>query len=154
MRFLWILLLLPLADIFLSVSLYSHFGPPFLGWLLAGALAGLFLMGRARDNFRAALARMSRGDARMMSGSLLGFLASARIFVAGFLLLYPGVLTDVLALLVLFVPGRMVSARVMTSGIGPGAVPRAANDDVIEAEFHEVREAPRRLDEKELPPEP
>jgi len=64
-------------------------------------------------------------------------LASARAFFAGLLLLFPGVLSDIAALVILLLPGKLIGAKVAGMS-SPG--PRAANDDVIEAEFHEVRE--------------
>jgi UPF0716 protein FxsA len=138
-RLLWILLLLPAIDIFLSIALFQRYGTPFLACLLAAAVAGSLLIGRAKAGVRAALSQVAQGNPQMMGGSLLGLLGSARSFFAGLLLIFPGVITDLLALVVLLLPARMLKAR---------AMPKAANDDVIEAEFHEVRE------DRRLPPEP
>jgi UPF0716 protein FxsA len=138
-RFLWILLLMPAVDIFLSIALFQRYGMPFLALLLAAAVLGSLLIGRAKAGVRAALASAaSGGNPQMLGGSLLGLLASARSFFAGLLLIFPGVITDLLALVVLLLPARMAGARIM---------PKAANDDVIDAEFHEVR------DDQRLPPD-
>jgi len=141
-RLLWILLLLPAIDIFLSIALFQRYGTPFLGCLLVAAALGSLLIGRAKAGVRAALAPLvaatSAGNPQMVGGTLVGLLASARSFFAGLLLIFPGVLTDLLALVVLLLPARLAGVRTM---------PTAANDDVIEAEFHEVRE------ERRLPPD-
>jgi UPF0716 protein FxsA len=138
-RLLWILLLLPALDIVLSIALFERYGTPFLAVLLGAAAVGSLLIGRARAGLRAALAPLVQGNAGVLGVSLLGLLASARSFFAGLLLIFPGVITDLAALVVLFLPARLAAGRTM---------PKAANDDVIEAEFHEVRE------DRRLPPEP
>ena len=154
LRILWILLLLPVVELLLTGFLYSRFGTPFLGWLALGAVAGALLISRAKAGLRAALAPLQSGNAQVVNGSLWRVLASARSFFAGVLLLFPGILTDVLALVVLLLPARWMSRA---AGVGP----KAANDDVIEAEYHEVREMrevlevrpPREVpDDKQGPP--
>jgi len=137
-RLLWILLLLPAIDMFLSIALFQRYGTPFLACLLAGAVLGTLLIGRAKAGARAALAPLAQGNTQMLGGSLLGLLGSARSFFAGLLLIFPGLITDLLAIVVLLLPARIAGARPM---------PKAANDDVIEAEFHEVRE------DRRLPPD-
>lgn len=137
-RLLWILLLLPVLEVVTAVFLYNRFGTPFLAWLLAGAVAGALLIGQAKANFRAVLAQLGQGGGAVVGISLWRLLATARVFFAGLLFLFPGVLSDLLALVVLLLPGRLLAGRA-------GAGPKAANDDVIEAEFREVREEQRRL---------
>jgi UPF0716 protein FxsA len=137
-RLLWILLLLPVLEVVTAVLLYNRLGTPFLAWLLAGALIGSMLLGVAKANLRAVLAQLGQGGSAVAGVSLWKLLVTARVFFAGLLFLVPGVLSDVLALVVLLLPGKLLAAR---AGVGP----KAANDDVIEAEFHEVREERRRL---------
>ena len=64
----------------------------------------------------------------LQSGSHLGasLFASGRMLLAGVLLLFPGVISDLLALVLLLLPGTIKSRS---------RVPRAANDDVLEGEF-------------------
>lgn len=134
LRILWMLLLLPLADLLLTAFLLGHYGTPFLLWLLGTAAAGVLLIGRAKSGLRATLAALQAGRGQVAGASPWRLLASARAFFAGALLLFPGVLSDVVALVVLLLPARLVGGMATASG------PQAANDDVIEAEFHEVRD--------------
>jgi len=143
LRIFWIVLLLPLADLLLTAFLLGHYGTPFLLWLLVTALAGMLLIGLAKSGLRATLMALQTGNTQVAGGSLWRILASARAFFAGALLLFPGVLSDVVALVVLLLPAHLVSA----SAVGP----RAANDDVIEAEFHEVREVRTPLEDGRTP---
>ena len=145
LRVLWILLLLPLVELGLTVFLYNRYGTPFAAWLAIGAIVGALLISRAKAGLRAALAPLQTGNVQMMGGSLWTLLASARAFFAGLLLLFPGVLSDVVALVILFLPGRVVNR--MRGGIASSG-PKAANDDVIDAEFHEVREPRRGIEDQ------
>lgn len=127
-----ILLLLPTAEVLLSLWLYYKFGDGFLLWLGVTAVAGLLLVMRARRSLSNAFSFARTGSLQAASGSLLALLAGARTLIAGLLLIFPGVLTDCGALLLLVLPGRVVT-------LGP----EAANDDVIDAEFRELRDEPR-----------
>ena len=134
-----IVLTLPVAELLLSLALYRRFGDGFLLWLAAAALAGVWLIVRAKDSLRAALRGLRGGDARSMSSVLVNLLSVARAFFAGLLLLVPGVLTDGLALVIMLLPGRAMP-------VVPGpSMGKAANDDVIEGEFREVKDEPQRL---------
>lgn len=130
-----ILLLLPAAEVLLSVWLYRQFGDAFLALLCLGAVAGLILLARARDSWRSVVAATRSGDTMALRGLLMNLLAGARAFVAGMLLLFPGLLTDLAALVLLTLPGRVIGRR-----------PVAASDVIVDAEFHEIR------DETRLPP--
>ena len=130
-----ILLLLPAAEVLLSVWLYRQFADAFLALLCVSAVAGLILLARARDSWRRVVAATQRGDTMAVRGSLMSLLAGARAFAAGLLLLFPGLLTDLAALVLLTLPLRVIRRR-----------PVAANDVIVDAEFHEIR------DEARLPP--
>ncbi len=125
------LLMLPLAELVLATFLARHFGWPWmLLALLAGAVLGSLLIRlRGAPYFRQAMAAMSRQEAP--TGALLNGLAW---YVAGVLLMIPGFITDVLAVLVLLPPvrramvsrlqklteGRLVNLQtVFTSRYGP-----------------------------------
>jgi len=143
LRIFWIVLLLPLVDLLLTAFLLGHYGTPFLLWLLVTAVAGMLLIGLAKSGLRATLMALQSGNGQVAGGSLWRILASARAFFAGALLLFPGVLSDVVALVVLLLPARLVS----TTAVGP----RSANDEVIEAEFHEVREVRPAIEDGRTP---
>ena len=74
-----------------------------------------------------------------MSASLWSLLSVARAFFAGVLLLVPGVLTDLLALVIVLLPGRVVAPASHAS------MREAANDGVIEGEFHEIKDESPKL---------
>lgn len=136
-----IVLTLPVAEFLLDLALYRHYGNGFLLWLAVAAMGGIWLLVRAKESFRLALRGMAGGDARALSSSLWGLMAGARTFFAGLLLLFPGVLSDVLALLIVLLPGRVLPAPSQRTGSGQSA----ANDAVIEGEFREVKEDVPRL---------
>ncbi len=140
-----IVLTLPVAEFLLDLALYRRYGDGFLLWLAVAAMGGIWLLVRAKESFRAALRGMASsaagGDARALSSSLWGLMAGARAFFAGLLFLFPGVLTDVLALLIVLLPGRVMPAPSMRTG----GVQGAANEAVIEGEFREVKEDVPRL---------
>lgn len=144
LRLLWILPLLPLADLLLTAFLLGRYGTPFLLWLLAAGLAGGFSIARAKSGLRGIFATLQSGQAQPGGNVLWRLLGSARAFIAGALLLFPGVLTDVLALVVLLLPAKLVGGYAASA-------PRAANDDVIEGEFHEVREPRSSVEDKRAP---
>lgn len=127
-----ILLLLPAAEVLLSLWLYRTFGDGFLLWLGGTTVAGMLLMLRARRSLGKAFSFARAGGLQAASGSLFALLAGARALIAGMLLIFPGVLTDCGALLLLAIPGRMLTAG-----------SKAANDEVIDAEFRELRDEPR-----------
>lgn len=148
MRFLPLIVLsLPVAEFVLDLMLYRRYGDRFLLWLAVAAMAGVWLLVRAKESFRAALRGMAGGaaggDVRALSSSLWGLLAGARAFFAGLLLLFPGVLTDALALLIVLLPGRVLAAA--PSSAAGSASDYAANDAVIEGEFREVKDDTPRL---------
>lgn len=98
-----ILLMLPLAELLLTLSLARHLG---WLWVLAGLFAGfvfgsLLIRLRGAVFLRQAMAAMSRQEAP--TGALVQGLAW---YIAGVLLIIPGFMTDALALLVLLPPVR------------------------------------------------
>jgi UPF0716 protein FxsA len=115
-KLLLLLVLLPLAELYLLLRLGAHFGAlPVLGLLLVSAVLGLLLArtegARVLRQVQAALARGQQPDEAMLSGAL--------VVGGGALLVLPGVLTDALGL-VLLVPfsRRLVAARLRRSFAG------------------------------------
>ena len=135
-----ILLMLPVAELLLDLWLFREYGGAFMLYLAVAAVVGLWLIVRAKSSLLAGLATLRQSTlaagAQLNAGALLGyFLASARAFFAGLLLLFPGVLSDLLALLVVLLPGRVVAP----------AAPPPPDDGVIEGEFREIPDDPARL---------
>ena len=90
-----ILLLLPLADLMLLVPLSRLAGMWLWLWTLAGTLTGLLLLRGARDSIR----RQWAGRAGVAGIDAL--LDNCRTVMAGLLFLWPGLLTDVAAFVLL-----------------------------------------------------
>ena len=135
MRYLIISILIgfPLAE---GVVLYrlaagpeGHAGWVF-AWLVFAAIAGVVLIKQARFSLIARLASaLSQGQF-----SLAAFIDSFRTVLAGLLLIFPGVISDVMALILLMIPVREPAFE-------QAACPSAASDcapgggSVIEGEF-------------------
>lgn len=123
-------LALPFIEILLLVRLGSVNGwLPFI-WIISAVLAGWFLIWQERKLF--ALRILGALQAQLGVSQLLW--QSGRRFIAGVLLVIPGVLTDIAAIVLLLWPAER-------------AAPRAANDDIIEGAFR--REPPGRLENKD-----
>lgn len=113
----------PLVDLWLLVQVGRSLGPPAtLALVLASALVGVRL---AQREGRRVLAGWQRSMAR---GHLpeAGLLEGALVLAGGVLLVLPGVLTDVLGLLLLVPPTRRLAARALRrrleSGVRSGRV--------------------------------
>lgn len=142
MRFLTALILLafPIAEIWLLVELADAYGWLLLVYLVGIGYLGLRLIRQERANFN------QRVLQNMMAGGnpLSVMFGSARNMVAGMLLLLPGVITDMIAAVLLLIP-----IKSQASENAPYENPYqerpyqdtsyqdrpSANDDVIEGEF-------------------
>lgn len=131
MRVLFILILilaLPVLEGWLLFRLGERFGGWVLVWLALAAIAGLALIRMEKLVWAWRIA----GSLREQRSPLPALLASVRSVAAGLLLLFPGLITDVAALLLLLWP-LPKSAR--PEGMrGP---------DVIEGEYRRERGADR-----------
>lgn len=128
--FLWICLLaFPITEVWVLVKLFQQYGILVLFYLIVMAYLGLRLIREEKALFSA---RLMQG---LMQGThpLKNMFASARIFIAGVLLMIPGVITDVIAAILLLIP----APRVQPTNTQPPPFSRqeAANEDVIEGEF-------------------
>ena len=114
MRFvvLCILMLFPLLDLVVTARFARWSGMPMWMWLVASAIAGLWVLRNERGQFRARTLAAFRGDTPLMRG----LLDSGRRVLAGILLIVPGILTDAIALLLLLFP---INQR---GGFGPQPV--------------------------------
>ena len=143
-----ILLAFPFAELFLLINFADRYGWWLLFYLVVIGYLGL---------------QMIRGEkllltAKMMQSIATGgnpvktMLGSARNMVAGVLLITPGVITDVIAVILLLIPISKQNGKPNLSGTTnqqpfeqpnyqrPPKNTRAANDDVIEGEFVEIKE--------------
>lgn len=138
MRFFVMLILLafPFAEIFLLVKLAHLYGWWLALYLVVITVLGLRLIKEERTLFSAKMMQ-SVGAGQNPFGTMMG---SARNLFAGVLLLIPGVISDAIAVLLLLIPIRQPKlAGGQTYQKTSHSRYAAANDDIIEGEFVEVR---------------
>jgi UPF0716 protein FxsA len=159
-----LLLLWPAAEIVVMILVAEWIG---IGWtvlaLLGAALAGMLVirvLGAASlAELRGALARREAPTGPLLRG--------ACAMVAGMLLILPGFIGDVIAVLLLLPPLRAILLGALWRGMrrswaskpGAGKPGHAGGGTVIEGEYHEMRHAPadRQIDPPppgHRPPEP
>ncbi len=107
-----ILLGIPVVDLYATLRIAQWTGVPVWVWLALGLAAGIALLRNERLAFRARTLSALRGDEPL----LRGVVDSGRKVLAGFLLLLPGVLSDLLAVALLMLPLNVGSASGATSG--------------------------------------
>ncbi len=110
-----ILLGFPLLEAVVLVRLTQAFGWWMLAWVLLAACAGMALIKEARF---ALVARLAAGVAQGRF-PLSALTDSARTVVAGLLLIFPGVISDVIALMLLLIPGPRALNEVPVTRRGP-----------------------------------
>jgi UPF0716 protein FxsA len=135
-----ILLAFPFAEIFLLVNLSHRYGWWLLLYLVVVGVLGLQLI---------------KGEKLLMSAKMMQslsaggnpiktMLGSARNMVAGVLLMIPGVISDIIAVILLLIPISKQSSKPNPTGTTNTQQPyertKAANDDVIEGEYTHVNE--------------
>ncbi len=104
MRFGWIVLLLLSFPVLEAIGIFwmaEHIGAWVLLWLLAAALAGVALIRFERVAWGARLLFSVRSGTH----PLAALFASGRMLIAGGLLVFPGFISDAIALILLLVPG-------------------------------------------------
>lgn len=102
MRFvvLAILLAFPAADVYVTSRVARWTGVPLWIWLAGSFLMGLLLLRNERLEFRARMVAALHGEQSI----LRGVLDSGRKVLAAFLLILPGVVSDLMALVLLALP--------------------------------------------------
>ena len=102
MRFvvLAILLAFPAADVYVTARIARWTGVPLWIWLAGSFLLGLLLLRNERIEFRARMVTALHGDQSI----LRGVLDSGRKVLAAFLLILPGIVSDLMALVLLALP--------------------------------------------------
>jgi len=126
MRFGWIVLLLLSFPVLEAIGIFwaaSAIGGWVLLWLLLAAIAGVMLIRVERVAWGARLLFLVQSGAH----PLASLFASGRILLAGGLLVFPGFISDAIALVLLLIPGTWARRK-------PDPL-RSANDDVLEGEF-------------------
>jgi len=98
--FLAIVLAFPVIDLYVTARFAQWTGVPMWFWLLCSAVAGLWLMRNERLEFRARTVAAMHGEYPL----LRGLVDSGRKVLAAMLLVLPGVLSDVLGVLLLLLP--------------------------------------------------
>ena len=121
-----ILLGFPVLEAMVLLRLSESVGWWVLGWVVLAACAGAALIKEARF---ALVARLAAGLAQGRF-AIAAFTDSARTVMAGLLLIFPGVVSDLIALTLLLLPGPRV-AESASRRPGPG--------NLIEGEFRRTR---------------
>ena len=104
-----------------------------LAWLVFAAIAGVVLIKQARFSLVTRLAAaLSQGQF-----SLAAIIDSFRTVLAGLLLIFPGVISDVMALFLLLLPLREPAYQRARRATPNGT--RIRSDGVIEGEFRRER---------------
>lgn len=126
MRLKWLLVLalsFPLLEALGIFWLASVIGWWVIVWLAIAGLAGLMLIRFERSAWSLRLLSTLRAG-NPVGASLF---ASGRVFIAGVLLVFPGFISDMIAIILLVLPGTRIKR--------PASMPRAENDDMLEGEF-------------------
>jgi UPF0716 protein FxsA len=123
-----ILLGFPVMEILLLARLAETHGWWVLGWVVLAAMAGVALLKEAR------FALVARLGAALAAGqfSIAAFVDSARTVLAGLFLIFPGVISDFIALTLLLLPRRVPEpVHAHAHARGPG--------NVIDGQYHRER---------------
>ncbi len=122
MRLLLLLILLgfPVLEMFLLAKIGHHIGWWLAVWLVMSVMTGMALIKEARFALVRELATLIRSGGSNIS-ALLG---SGRILIAGFLFIFPGVISDFIALALILFPHDRVTP-----------VPAGRHDRIIDGEF-------------------
>lgn len=108
-----------------------------IAWLLFAAIAGIVLIKQARFSLVTRLASdLSRGQF-----SLAAIIDSSRTVLAGLLLIFPGIISDVMALVLLLLPIREPAYQYAPARADRVAMTTGETDrgGVIEGEFRRER---------------
>ncbi|HAF00306.1 MAG TPA: exlusion protein FxsA [Methylophilaceae bacterium] len=140
-----ILLAFPFAEIFLLVKLAYLYGWWLFFYLVVVGYLGLQLV-KGEKLLMSAKVMQSLGAGGNPIKTIMG---SARNMVAGVLLIIPGVLSDVIAVVLLLIPIQQEHMASSDTQYEPpkrqtppnqGGYRQASNDDVIEGEYTHIKE--------------
>ena len=135
MRFLVLLIVLtfPVLDVLATLRFARWTGIPMVVWLVASAIAGLVLLRNERGSFRARTLAALHGGQPLMRG----LLDSGRKVLAGILLILPGVVSDLIALLLLLLPINL-GASFAPQPAAVGSSFRVGRTDSLEGDYHRI----------------
>jgi len=122
-----IVLSFPVLDVLATMRFAQATGIPTLAWLVASAVAGALLLRNERRIFRTKTLAALRGDQPL----LRGLLDSGRRILAALLLILPGVISDVIALLLLLLPFNLGAPFATQSA----AIGRGFGRETIEGDY-------------------
>jgi UPF0716 protein FxsA len=125
-----IVLSFPILDLLVTVRFARWTGIPALAWLAASAVAGMLLLRNERLSFRAKTLAALRGDQPL----LRGLLDSGRKVLAALLLILPGIVSDMMALLLLLLPINLGGPL----GTQAAALSNGFRRDSLEGDFRRV----------------
>jgi UPF0716 protein FxsA len=136
MRFvvLAILLALPALDLYITARVARWTGVPLWIWLTGSFVAGLLLLRNERNAFRTRTVAALHGEQSL----LRGLLDSGRKVLAAFLLIVPGIITDIVALMLLALPlnvGRGLDPQPVAAGRWS---PRQGNFDALDGDYRRL----------------
>lgn len=132
-----ILMGFPLLEGAILYTLGQGHGGWVAAWLIFAAIAGVVLIKQARFSLVTRLAsELARGQF-----SLSAMIDSFRTVVAGLLLIFPGIISDVLALALLLLPSREPAYQYVHARPDQTTTPVGKSDrgGVIEGEFRRER---------------
>ena len=136
MRFvvLAILLAFPVADLYVTARIARWSGIPLWLWLGCAFVAGLVLLHNERIAFRTRTVAALHGEQSL----LRGLVDSGRKVLAGFLLILPGIVSDLAALTLLALPlnvGRSLGPQPAAAGRWR---PRGGTTETIDGDYRRV----------------
>jgi UPF0716 protein FxsA len=129
MRLIFLLgiLAFPVVEIWILINLTQQYGSIVVLYLLVVAVLGIKLIRDEKSLFSVRMMQtLSQG-----ANPFKAIFGSARNIIAGILLIVPGIMTDIIAAVLLLIP---ISSDAKKSDVYQ--TKPAANDDVIEGEFH------------------
>lgn len=129
-----ILLAIPLLDLALLVTLTAKYGMWMMVWVFVSALIGI---GMLRNQKLGALMSLA-GLLREGQTSVWQLLWPVRFILAGLLFVWPGVLSDLVAVLLLL-PFKGPALE-MRQPFAPGGTTGPADDGVIDGEYTRVED--------------
>ncbi|MCX7207126.1 MAG: FxsA family protein [Proteobacteria bacterium] len=132
----------PIAEIITIVLLAKAIGTFWVVLWLIGAFFGGLLMLR---HHKLAVGAALFGDLRSGRLTIHSLFAVARYYIAAVLLLLPGILGDVVALVLLLPWGKLAGKNAAPAAAGPYSSPNNASGDVIDGEYRQVKPDADRL---------
>ena len=136
MRFLILMIVLafPVADLYLSTRIARMTGISIWVWLIGSFAIGSLLLRNERIAFRAKTLAALHGEQSL----LRGLLDSGRKVLAGLLLMLPGIVSDLIALVLLALPLNVGRSFEPQPAGTPRSTLRGSEFDAIEGEHRRI----------------